>query len=440
MLALVMVIALLAACGNNANNAGVKNEGAGNANQDVTIKFYNWDPDQDAINTIIADFEAENPGIKVSSEVLVPGGSADDNLTKLDVLMATGEDVDVVAIPNQEYTVLRAANNMFLPLTDYFAQDGVNVDEDYLTNVKYDEEVYAVPQFVNQWYVLLNKDHLDEAGLQVPQVGWTWDEYKEYAKKMTKGEGPSKQYGTYFHTWGEFANPMLYTEKPHPYMINETTSIFDDSSFDYWFDLRRAMEKEDKSVKTYSDVIGSKLNYRTEFFNEQASMIFIGSWTIADIGNIESYPHDFKTAFAPMPRMNEQSPIGGTNVAGEFLALSKSTDHPEEAYKFLRYLSTKGSEKRGAISGWKDANSEAFISSMLEKNPDLYDEASLKHTLFNEHVHSAATGEINIAYGTEMKGGVLEAGFAKFILDNTSAADAKAYMVKEANKVIKQNQ
>lgn len=447
----IVMIFVLTACGSNSSNGNTntnknaagtdnKQQGSEENKEPIKIKFYNWDANQDAIHQIITDFEAENPTIKVTSEVLVPGGSANDNMTKLDVLMSTEEELDVVAIPNEEQTVLRAANGMFLPLDELFTQDGVNVQEDYLISTKYDGKLYAVPQFVNYWYVLLNKDHLDAAGLKVPQVGWTWDEFRAYAKALTQGEGNDKRYGAYFHTWGEYANPMLYSEKIHPYMLDATTSIFADSSFDYWFNLRRAMEQEDQSVRTFSDVIGSKANYRTEFFNEKASMLMIGSWTVADAGNLESYPHEFKTAFAPMPRMNEKSPIGGTNIAGEFIAISKNTKHPNEAYRFLRYLSTIGSEKRGATSGWKQADGEKFVANIVEKNPDLYDVESLKHTLFNDKIHSPITGEINISYANEMKKGVLEAGFSKFILDNNSVEEVKAFMVEEANKIIKQNQ
>ena len=43
---------------------------------------------------------------------------------------------------------------------------------------------------------MMNKGHLDEAGLEIP-TEWTWDEYRDYAKKMTTDE----HYGSYLHTW-----------------------------------------------------------------------------------------------------------------------------------------------------------------------------------------------------------------------------------------------
>ena len=50
--------------------------------------------------------------------------------------------------------------------------------------------------------VLINKDMLDAAGLDVPSLDWTWDDYREYAEKLTSGSGADTKYGSYFHSWG----------------------------------------------------------------------------------------------------------------------------------------------------------------------------------------------------------------------------------------------
>jgi multiple sugar transport system substrate-binding protein len=435
------LILVLAACSGSeeSSNGSSSGDNGSDAKEDevVEIKYFNWDADQTKIEQIIADFEKENPTIKVKSEVLIPGGSAVDNMMRMDVLMSAGEQVDVVSIPNVDQAVLRAANGMFEPLDEFFEKDGIKIKEDYKISATYDGKVYALPHLSNYWYVLLNKDHLDEAGLPVPDINWTWDDFKEYAIKLSKGEGLDKRYGAYFHTWGEYANPMLFAEKSHPYMLDDATSIFDDESFDYWFELRRDLE-EAGAVKSFSDVIGAELNYRTEFFNEEASMLMTASWTIADVGNVGQYPHEFKTAFAPVPRMSEDSPVGSTNIAGEFSAIAKSSKNKEASYKFLRYLTAEGSSIRG-LSAWNEADGEATVQGLVAGNEDYYDLDSLNNTLFNENVKGAYDSEIAISYGNELKKNVLEAGFTKFMLDGISVDEAKKWMVEEANKIIENN-
>ena len=44
---------------------------------------------------------------------------------------------------------------------------------------------------------MVNKGHLDEAGLEIP-TEWTWDDYRDYAKAMTTDE----HYGSYLTTQG----------------------------------------------------------------------------------------------------------------------------------------------------------------------------------------------------------------------------------------------
>jgi len=435
------LILVLAACSGSeeSSNGSSSGDNGSDAKEDevVEIKYFNWDADQTKIEQIIADFEKENPTIKVKSEVLIPGGSAVDNMMRMDVLMSAGEQVDVVSIPNVDQAVLRTANGMFEPLDEFFEKDEIKIKENYKISATYDGKVYALPHLSNYWYVLLNKDHLDEAGLPVPDIDWTWDDFKEYATKLSKGEGLDKRYGAYFHTWGEYANPMLFSEKSHPYMLDDATSIFDDESFNYWFELRRDLE-EAGAVKAFSDVIGAELNYRTEFFNEEASMLMTASWTIADVGNVGQYPHEFKTAFAPVPRMNEDSPVGSTNIAGEFSAIAKSSKNKEASYKFLRYLTAEGSSIRG-LSAWNEADGEATVQGLVAGNEDYYDLDSLNNTLFNENVKGAYDSEIAISYGNELKKNVLEAGFTKFMLDGISVDEAKKWMVEEANKIIENN-
>ncbi|WP_309242115.1 hypothetical protein [Paenibacillus sp. S150] len=100
--------------------------------------------------------------------------------------------------------------------------------------------------------MLLNKDALDEAGLPVPAYGWTWDDYRDYAKKLTKGEGVDKRYGTYFHTWELYMNAPAQTVMKDPFRYDEGTTILSDPAYKYFFQLRKDMETIDKSAKPYA--------------------------------------------------------------------------------------------------------------------------------------------------------------------------------------------
>lgn len=454
---LVFIMAACSGNGNGENNAGntggnTADTGAQNENgqavddapaeekdeekENVKLTFYQFLNMSDQVEAAIAKFEAINPHIDVESIELVPGGNSLDNLKKLDVLMAAGEPVDVITMPNIDEIVKRAANGVLEPLNGFYEKDGIVPKDEYIINPTYEGNYYAQHFTSSFWFVMLNKDHLDEVGLEVPEMGWTWDDYRDYAKKLTKGSGNDKRYGAYFHTWGEFANPILYTERPHPYMKDENTPIFEDPSFDYWFQLRKDMEQVDQSVKPLSDVIGAKLNYRNEFFSEAASMEFIGSWMLASIGDTEKYGHDFKTALAPLPRSSEQVQEGLTEVGGNFLSISKNSKHKEEAYQFIRFMTTEGYKGFG-LPGWKKADGEADINELVAGKEAYYDKESIIHTLFDDRV-TTLESDITVSYGSELKK-VLENGLAKFLLDGVSIEDTKQTMMEEALKIMEQN-
>lgn len=314
----------LSACGNSGNsekNGGAEastNTGNTKVDKQVAIKYYNWDNEAQSAGTdaMLQEFMDQNPNIKVEHVTLVPGDSV-EMLKKLDFLISSGEAIDVVQVPSLGGVLERATRGALAPLNEFYEKDNLVPEDEYYVNAKVDNNYYGMQYTKSSNYVMLNKDALDEAGLPVPTFGWTWDDYRDYAKKLTKGEGVDKRYGTYFHTWELYMNAPAQTMMKDPFVYDDGTTIFADPTYKYFFQLRKDMESADKSAKTYADALAAKLNYRTEFFNEEAAMILAGNWTIADPGNTEQYPHDFKTAFAPVPKASGR--IGTKRIRGQIL-------------------------------------------------------------------------------------------------------------------------
>ncbi|WP_159886047.1 ABC transporter substrate-binding protein [Paenibacillus puerhi] len=424
----IATTAVLSGCG--AQDSGSADQG----NATVTLKYYNYDTDVLAESTKkqIAKYESMNPNVKIEPITLVPG-NAIDTLRKLDITMSSGEQVDIVKMPSIEEVMARSALGVLAPLDEHYAKDNVKPEEEYYVNPQYKGHYYATMITSNNWFVLLNEDALKEANLPVPSFDWTWEDYREYAKKLTKGD----RYGTYFHSWGEYTNPIAYTDKPNPYVKEDLSPGFDDASFKYFFELRRAMEKEDKSAKPLADVIGAKLNYRNEFFTGKAAMVMSANFMLSDVSNVEKYPHTFKTVFAPLPRSSEQAEAGFTNIGGDYLAIANGSKHKDEAYKFIRFMTTNQSE-RIDMSGWKKGDAKALIETLYGSNKELVDLESLTTVLSDERIKTAISGDIAIPYGSQLKK-VMEDGFSKYMLDNTTAEEAQTWMVQQAEKIIQQN-
>lgn len=448
--------AMLAGCGNNNNGNASPSASAGgstapaasgtasasasaSAGSKVTIKYYSWDngKTKDQVDQIIANFENEHPEIDVVNEPLVTNGNSTDYYKKLDLIAASGDPIDVAAFSHVDFLSERAARGVLIPIDEYLTADGINADEDYYMTPKYDGKVYGLQDLSSPWLVALNKDALDAANLPVPTWGWTWDDFRDYAKKLTKGSGDDEQYGAFFHTWGEYANPIAYSELPHPYLTQDHKPVFDDKSFTYFFNLRRTMEKDDKSAKTYSDVIGGKLRYDSEFFGGKAAMIPTATFIVNLALDTEKFPHNFKTVFAPLPAASKDTEIGTSYIGGHYLAVGQTSQHKKESYEFLKYMAQQTDVIRD-FPGSKKADQSKVLSALVGDKTNLIDTDSLAATVFDKRIKTIYDPSYSTAYSSQLKT-VLENGLATFLLDNLSAEDAEKQMIDEANKIIGQN-
>jgi multiple sugar transport system substrate-binding protein len=388
-----MLIGALAGCSSGGESTSGSNEGkeSGSTEEAVTIKFhthgneasYNW-------KETIEAFEKEYPKIDVDLVILSEKGDTQEATQKLDLAAASGEQLDILMFSDPASYAQRVALGMVAPIDEFIEKEGYTVTEDYKVDTKIDENYYALPGKFNPWYVLLNKDHLDEAGLEVP-TDWTWDEYMEYAKKLTTKD----HYGTYFHgpqggSWLEFMKLALASEEDNTEFVKaDGTSNLDNPLFRKTLEMRYKMEKEDKSATPYSDIISQKLHYRNQFFGQDASTVLIGSWMNTELGGTEQFPLDFNVAIAPYPKNDASDEGGFTPVTTDFMSVAANSEHKEEAYKFIRWYTTEGQIVQGKnIPSWNGISDEDFgtiIDGILAgtATPEKVDKETLVNVLKN---------------------------------------------------------
>ncbi|ASA22864.1 ABC transporter substrate-binding protein [Paenibacillus donghaensis] len=426
---------LVSGCGAAKSDEGAASNAGEKSNEVVTIKLSNWYAEKmDNWDVVIAEFEKQHPNIKVEF------ASAEDNNSnefykKLDLAVAGGDDLDIIMFSNMTYLSQRAELGMIEPLDDFLAKDGINFADEYTADTKIDGKVYGLPGKSSQGLVIINENHLKEAGLELPK-DWTWDQYMEYAKAMTKTDGGKTRYGTYFHSWiqygylvqnfGQSANSNLTTDDglkaniDNPYMRKS-------------FELRLQGEAEG-SATPYSEVVSQKLNYRPQYFNQDTSMLVTGSFLIPETGGTDTIPASFKTVFAPLPKLNAEDPISA-NVSGDVLSVYSKSKHKEEAYTFIRWFSTEGIVLQGKnIPSWKKADLNDVVDRIIagSKNPEMIDKASLLYVLENTKSTTTATA---VPYHAELEKVLLEE-FDKMMLSNKDIESTIQNTQKKIQKII----
>ena len=170
--------------------------------EEITLRFVSWQTNHDEQNQkVAAAYKELHPNINVQFDY-VGDMNSNDYLTKTDIMLMGGEAMDILMAPNYASYIVRAESGSYLSLDDYFTEEGTTAEDAYNVIVRVNDQTYGIPGEMKYNLVLINKDMLDAAGLDVPSLDWTWDDYREYAEKLTSGSGADTKYGSYFHSWG----------------------------------------------------------------------------------------------------------------------------------------------------------------------------------------------------------------------------------------------
>ena len=367
---LIAILTLVACSG------GKGSDGASKSNEEITLKFVHWvNEDVGKWEPVIEKYEAENPGIKIESIPLVDNMSNLDYLKQLDLMASANEQIDLMMFADVNELVKRINAGLVAPINKFVDGEGIDINEVY--NDSYgpvDDKYYGLPMKNTVRLIMMNKDHLDEAGLEIP-TEWTWDDYRDYAKKLTTDD----RFGSYLHTWHQQMTSMKLIGKPEETTIlkEDGSSNADDPMLRASLELRYQLEQEDKSSVPFFEIFSQKMDYRQQIFTEEVSMIPISSFMITEWGQFKP---DFEIAWAPWPQ-NEK----GTNyadMAGDLISVSQTSDHKQEAYDFIRWMTTEGISEQGLWTpSWKDADLDAVLETLVNgtSNPDAVNIESFKH-------------------------------------------------------------
>ena len=132
-----------------------------------------------------------------------------DYYTKLQTMIAGNTAPDLMWL-SQEYVANFADNGAILDITDQVANlsdmPAAKLDDYYpasLAVAKYSDRLYGLPWIAQPVVLYYNPDLFQKAGVNPPDESWTWDTFKDAAKKLTvkDASGNITQYGTTFSGW-----------------------------------------------------------------------------------------------------------------------------------------------------------------------------------------------------------------------------------------------
>lgn len=301
------------------------------AETELRMTWYNDGIEGEVMRGILDKFEADNPDIKVTLDV-VPYKAI---LESLPVQLAAGEGPDLARV-----TDLGGLSKYYMDLTPYIS-DPAYWEENFgpfLKWLRQPGDTSSISGFMTQLTVTgpyVNKTLFEQAEVDMPGEGATWDDWAKASKEVAdKLDIPIPM--AWDRSGHRVAGPAIsmgakmFDENGEPALVDDGLKMMATKLYDWHQDGTMAKE-------LWGSVSGSQyVGANEDFANAQVVMYMSGSWQIPQFADKIGDAFDWWAVPAPC------GPAACTGMpGGASLVALKTSKHPEEVGKLMDYLSSE---------------------------------------------------------------------------------------------------
>ena len=394
-LAATMVMSMTA-CGDTATSGDADTKGdsakvedsadAGDEEQEqIKLRMAWWGSQtrHDRTVQVIEMYEKENPHVDIEYEFF----SFDDYFTKLKTLVSSDQVWDIFQLGGN---FPQYVDKIYF-LNDYIDSgviDTTNISDAYL-KITQDTagNQMGLSNGLNTYGIAYDVDMFKEAGVPLPTDTWTWDDYADACRKISKHTG---EFGTSGFTSSEFiAGCSTYIGQQGKvgeygfFNLDLTGMGFDDyKMLTPYIQMRSDLIKEG----AYPDA-GAEMeitNIENDFLvTGEAAMTWVAVNqfpTIYDVCAAEGRT----LALASLPRVTKDGPAGSVIQSSQMLCVSQDSKYKEEAAKFISWFQNS-EECNNVLQGERgipinDKVREALKASATAGQQEMYDYVDLVGT------------------------------------------------------------
>ncbi|MFB7087078.1 ABC transporter substrate-binding protein [Streptomyces sp. NPDC056296] len=409
-----------------ARRSGFTPSNTGSAGPD-TLTFALWGTEAEtaSFRSLARTYERRNRGIRVHIKV----EPYQQMYTNMDALLAGGRAPDLFRCDYANLGMYSASDQL-LDLSPYFSEAE---RESFLPAlweaVCHDGRPYAVPHHTDTTAVLYRKDMFERAGItEVPgrlEDAWTWDEFGEICARLSKKLDHVypftygwQQAGAFrWLTWlWEAGGHLLTRDLSAPAL--ESAAGLRAMRFTQDF-FRQGWVPPNSSVKTAS--------YPDSLFNAgTTAMAFAGDFLLPQIvaGGLD--PDLYGVTYQPRDR------IAATDLGGNAVVATRTTENPELAADFLKFLVSEEIMRRYCEETVVLPTRPALLQSRLDyaERPDLMpvfaDQATTLTPAMTGEVAVPFFGRINAALQDELEAAFVSGQSAEATLQKIADATRAA--------------
>jgi multiple sugar transport system substrate-binding protein len=307
-------------------------------------------------NSVKAEFEAQHPDAVI---VLI-----DDIATKASIYEAANMLPDIIS--TNTFSIYRLKNSL-LSLDDLIARDREELQPDdfypdIVESCRFAGEVVLIPYFFNVSLLYYNIDMLEEAGVALPTNDWTWDEYVDHARQLTRyyhDRGIDKFGTTINYSWwvewlahvhqagGRFiGEDWLHSPMDSPEAI-EGLQFFNDLVHLY------KVSPEPKDILPYM------------FVNQYSAMEWAGhteNW----VGLRKNATFRWDVSLLPRHPSNHR----GSERVAVGMGINKYSPHRELAWEFIKFMSTYENHRKLCAAGYVPVRKSVAATEFFRKDSD----------------------------------------------------------------------
>jgi len=329
---IILILLLVVGCG---QQTPANTENASEGNEVTLTLFHRWpnEPFKGYFDGVIQEFEKQNPGVKIK----VVTALNEEYKQKINVVLGNDNAPDIYFTWVGEYANKFVRGGKALDLTKYVEEDKAWSDQiipSTLMPFTLDNKVYGVPVLMDVRMMAYNKELFDRLGLEPPS---TWNELIQVLDKL-------KTSGTIPLGFGnkEPWNGGLYITTLNQRLVSTDVLAKDNN--------RETGEFIDPGYVAALQKLQQLIPYVNENPNafsreEERNMFANGKIAMMPLHTIEfPYIKDAKFEWGTFNFPSIEEGKGDPSVitgAPEGFMISAKTKHPDEAVRFLKFLTSK---------------------------------------------------------------------------------------------------
>lgn len=338
---LSLTLLLTTACSNTTASTSTDTSPSGDAK--VKLSFMGWEAsplETEAVKEGIAKFEAQNPNITIE---YTPGLSGTEYTAKLMTMVAGNSAPDVFFIGSADYRTF-VDKGALMNITDKFdsnfpVEDIIDSSKEIMT---VDSNIYGISACTVSPIIYYNKDIFDKLDIPYPDAdpakAMTWDEFRNLAKKLTIKNGATTEiYGAYgLETW--LGRTLFYSNGGAVFNSDYTKATMNDPKVAEVMTAIRDLRLVEGAAPDATTLENVGMSAAQMLQTGKVAMLIDGSWALQQLASM-----NFNVGMAPLPKFKQALTTGQAHLH----AIAANTKHPEEAWKFLTFLS--GYDYQGAL-------------------------------------------------------------------------------------------